>query len=87
MMSRLRKTYSSYEEINLDLEIFKTESDIAYQKIKRSFSSTKNDFKDSISPINALRSGINAVKSNKESSIKAVLISALIKLILNRLKK
>ena len=86
-MSKLRKNYSSYEEINLDLEIFKTERDIAYHKIKNSFTATKNDFKESISPLNALKSGINTFKSNKSSSIKAIIISAIIKFILNKIKK
>jgi hypothetical protein len=86
-MTRLRKNYSSYEEINLDLEILRTERDIAFHKIKKSFSASKDEIKESIAPINVLKSGFQTFKSNKSSSIKAIIISALIKFMLNKLKK
>ena len=46
----ITKTYSSYEEINKELEILKVEKDLAYEKMHLSFLETK----DSINAKNIL---------------------------------
>lgn len=38
------KTYSSYEEINKELEILKVEKDLAYERMNLSFHETKDSF-------------------------------------------
>lgn len=38
------KNYSSYEEINRDLQILKVEKDLAYEKMNLSFHETKDSF-------------------------------------------
>lgn len=40
----ITKTYSSYEEINKELEILKVEKDLAYEKMHLSFTETKESF-------------------------------------------
>ena len=44
------KVYSSYDEINRDLEILKVEKDLAYAKFKRSLDETK----ESLEPMNMI---------------------------------
>ncbi len=44
------KVYSSYAEINRDLEILKVEKDLAYAKFKRSLDETK----ESLEPMNMI---------------------------------
>ena len=44
------KVYSSFDEINRDLEIMKVEKDLAYAKFKKSFDSTK----ESLEPMNMI---------------------------------
>ncbi|WDO13802.1 DUF6327 family protein [Flavobacterium sp. WW92] len=38
------KNYSSYEEINRELQILKVEKDLAYEKMNKSFHETKDSF-------------------------------------------
>ena len=38
------KNYSSYEEINRELQILKVEKDLAYEKMNKSFHETKESF-------------------------------------------
>lgn len=40
-MRERNKVYSTYDEINRDLEIFKVEKDLAYQKFLKSLDETK----------------------------------------------
>lgn len=47
-----RKKYSSYAEIDRDLEILKVEREIHYQKLTQSFDNTK----DSLNPSNMIPS-------------------------------
>ncbi|MDR6969465.1 hypothetical protein J2X31_003496 [Flavobacterium arsenatis] len=47
-----RKKYSSYAEIDRDLEILKIEREIHYQKLTKSFDNTK----DSLNPSNMIPS-------------------------------
>ncbi|WP_026703812.1 DUF6327 family protein [Flavobacterium soli] len=47
-----KKKYSSYEEIDRDLEILKIEREIHYQKLTQSFDNTK----DSLNPANMMGS-------------------------------
>lgn len=47
-----RKKYSSYAEIDRDLEILKVEREIHYQKLVKSFDNTK----DSLNPANMMGS-------------------------------
>jgi hypothetical protein len=44
------KVYSSYEEINRDLEILKVEKDLAYARFKRNLEETK----ESLEPMNLI---------------------------------
>ncbi|MHA3788514.1 DUF6327 family protein [Flavobacterium hauense] len=44
------KVYTTYDEINRDLEILKVEKDLAYAKVKRSFEDTK----ESLEPMNMI---------------------------------
>jgi len=44
------KVYSSYEEINRDLEILKVEKDLAYARFKRDLEETK----ESLEPMNLI---------------------------------
>lgn len=44
------KVYTSYDEINRDLEILKVEKDLAYAKFKRSL----DDTKESLQPMNMI---------------------------------
>jgi len=44
------KVYSSYEEINSDLEILKVEKDLAYARFKRDLEETK----ESLEPMNLI---------------------------------
>ncbi|MEZ0007440.1 hypothetical protein ABH942_002821 [Flavobacterium sp. 28YEA47A] len=43
-MSMQVKSYSSYEEINRELQILKVEKDLAYEKMNKSFHDTKDSF-------------------------------------------
>lgn len=40
----MSKTYSTYDEINRDLEILKVEKDLAYQKFLKEIDETKESF-------------------------------------------
>ena len=86
-MHKIKKNYSSYEQINLDLEVLKTERDLAYHYIIRAAKNGKNEIKNSFTPLNVLKFGINTFKSNKKKGIKGILITIIIQYILNKLKK
>ena len=84
-MKKIKKEYVSYEQINLDLEILRTERSIAYHKVIKSFKDTKSEIKSSFAPINVIKSGFGLFSSsNKGTNIKAIVISALINFVIKK---
>ncbi|AWA29281.1 hypothetical protein HYN48_03800 [Flavobacterium magnum] len=59
------KRYSSYEEIDRDLEILQLEKEIQFRKLAQSFSKTK----DSLSPGQMIKSSLPSVAVNALSGL------------------
>jgi hypothetical protein len=67
------KKYSSYAEIERDLEILKVQKDINYQKLVLSFQKTK----ESITPQNIVGGFFSSLKEHVSNSYPAILQSVL----------
>ncbi len=63
------KKYSSYAEIERDLEIFKLEKDISYQKLVLSFQKTKEE----ITPENIVNGFLEPFKIEVPNSVRTIL--------------
>lgn len=72
-----RKRYSSYAEIDKDLEILKLEKDINYQKLVLSFQKTK----ENITPQNIVNGFISSYTDYFKSSYPQILQSILTSII------
>lgn len=66
-----KKKYSSYAEIDKDLEILKLEKDINYQKLKLSFQKTK----ESITPQNIVNGFVSSYTDHFKKSYPQILQS------------
>ncbi|MCR4032781.1 MULTISPECIES: DUF6327 family protein [Flavobacterium] len=66
-----KKKYSSYAEIDKDLEILKLEKDINYQKLKLSFQKTK----ESITPQNIVNGFVSSYTDYFKNSYPQILQS------------
>lgn len=86
-MHKIKKNYSSYEQINLDLEVLKTERDLAYHYIIRAAKNGKNEIKNSFTPLNIIKKGIQSFTTTNKIGIKGILIPILLQFILGKLKK
>lgn len=73
----MKKSYSSIEEINADLEILKIQRDIHYYKIAQSIENIKSE----LTPNNLVRNTFGSVTSFVKGSnnVQAFLISAVMK--------
>ncbi|MDR0228017.1 MAG: DUF6327 family protein [Flavobacteriaceae bacterium] len=80
-----KKTYSSIEEINRDLNILKMERDLYYQKILHSV----DLIKDETTPNKLVRSTFGAVSSYVRNSkgIKTYLTTALIRFVMKKINR
>ncbi|MHC5201097.1 DUF6327 family protein [Myroides sp. LJL119] len=80
----IRKTYTSIDQINNDLNILRTKRDLHYQKIFRSVDVLKQE----LTPDHLLRSTLGSMVTYVKSSgnIQAFLITAILKKIFNRRK-
>jgi hypothetical protein len=63
------KKYSSYADIENDLEILKLEKEICYQKLVLSFQKTK----DSVTPQNIINGFLDPYKNAIPNSLKSIL--------------
>lgn len=81
----MKKSYSSIEEINADLEILKVQRDIHYYKISKSM----DDIKSELAPNNLVRNTLGSVTSyvKGSSNIQAFLISAAMKYFFKKVQK
>lgn len=79
----MRKTYSSFEEINNDLQILKIQRDIHYHKIFRSVDNIKAE----LAPDNIVRNTFGSVTSFVKGSnnTQALIISAALKYFFKRM--
>lgn len=81
-----KKEYRSFEQINLDLQIYKTEKEIAFSKIIRTIDETKEDIKENLQPLNLIKSAFNGITSfYNKNSLKTILTTYAIKFILGKL--
>ncbi|WPR72245.1 DUF6327 family protein [Flavobacterium sp. NG2] len=85
-----KKIYSSFEQIDTDLEILSIEKEINYQKIILGFHKTKEQFtpsgltKNVFSTFKSIYSGIYSGISNTNNTVLTIVIPLLIKWILNK---
>lgn len=83
-----KKEYSSFEEINLDLQIFHIEKEIALSKILRTIDDTKAEVKYSLQPINMIKSVLlNLSSLYNSNNIKTLLTTYGINFLLGKLNK
>lgn len=81
----MKTKYSSYQEIDRELEILRVERELHLQRFLRSTQGIKN----ALSPANILKSGFSSFGSSigKSTGLKTMLISAAIKFLINRFIK
>jgi len=81
----MKKSYSSIEEINADLEILKVQRDIHYYKITQSLESIKSE----LTPNNLVRNTFGSVTSFVKGSnnVQAFIISAVMKYFFKKVRK
>ncbi|MBQ0118009.1 MAG: hypothetical protein KBS98_08885 [Flavobacterium sp.] len=81
----LNRDYTSYEEINRDLEILRLERDLSYHRIIQTFEKTKAGVKQSFAPMNLIRNSFQSFSSiNKTSGIKTILITAILRFVIKK---
>lgn len=80
----MKKSYSSFEEINRDLQILKIQRELHYQKIL----SSADDLKEELSPERIIKNTFSSLIGQVRSSggIQAILISTVLKYFFNRKK-
>lgn len=76
-----RKRYSSYEEIDRDLEILKLEKEIHFRKLSQSFMKTK----DSLSPGQMIKNSLPTVAVNVLSGLSGPIKGMALSFILKKL--
>ncbi len=81
----MKKEYTTFEEIDEDLEILKLEREIRIRKMGLSVERITNQ----LSPGNLAKKGISGIASTFQSSsgLKSAVITFIIKFIFNRLSK
>ncbi|UYW00979.1 DUF6327 family protein [Flavobacterium agricola] len=83
-----KKEYSSFAEINLDLEILSLERKIALSKIAESAEDTQIGIKKTLAPFNVVRSMIDGVANFYDSNkFKTLAASYAVRMLIRWLKK
>jgi len=77
----MKTKYSSYQEIDRELEILKVERELHFQRFLRSTQGIKN----ALSPVSLLKSGFSSIGNS--SGLKTMVVSAAIKFIINKFIK
>lgn len=80
----MKKSYSSFEEINRDLQILKIQRELHYQKIL----SSADDLKEELSPDRIIKNTFSSLIGQVRNSggIQALLITSVLKYFFNRKK-
>lgn len=81
----MKPSYSSYSEINKQLEILKVERQISFHKVMRS----TNSITDNLAPSNLFKLGIGTIGSSIGNSkgLKAIVVSTILKFLVNKFIK
>ncbi len=81
----MRKHYSSFEQIDLDLQILRVKREIHYQKINSAF----DQLKDEAAPQNLLKSTLGSAGSllTNSSGIQTLLVTSIFKYIIRKFRK
>ena len=83
-----KKEYNSFEEINLDLQIYKIEKEIALSKIIKTVDDTKTEIKYKLQPLNIIKSVVlNLSSLYKSNNIKTLLTTYGINFLLGKFNK
>ncbi len=81
----IKKSYSSIDEINRDLNILRLKRDIHYQKVFRSVDIVKQELTPDVLLRRSVGSMVNYIKSS--GSFQAFIITTILKQIFNRRKQ
>ncbi|MDR0224564.1 MAG: DUF6327 family protein [Myroides odoratus] len=81
----MRKSYSSFEQINQDLQILRIEREIHYQKINLAFDELKED----VAPQNLIRNTLGSAGSLLRNSggIQTLLVTSILKYFIRKFRK
>lgn len=81
----MKPKYSSYEEINRDLQILKVEKELSFYKLFQSFDQLKEDFTPYKLVTNTFGTITSAIKSSE--GVQAFIVSRILKLLVNKVFK
>jgi len=81
----MRKSYSSFEQINQDLQILRIEREIHYQKINLAF----DELKEEVAPQNLIKNTLGSAGSLLRSSggIQTLLVTSILKYFIRKFRK
>ncbi|EHQ42524.1 MULTISPECIES: DUF6327 family protein [Myroides] len=81
----MRKSYSSFEQINQDLQILRIEREIHYQKINLAFDELKED----VAPQNLIKNTLGSAGSLLRNSggIQTLLVTSILKYFIRKFRK
>jgi len=83
-----KNEYRSFDEINFDLAIYKIEKEIAFSKILMSIDNTQQEVKNSLSPLNIIKSlGENFSSFYSSNNLKSILSTFAIKFLVSKFQK
>ncbi len=83
--STMRKSYSSIEQINRDLQILRLEKEIHYQRINQAL----EELRDEVAPENLLRNALGSAGSLLKNSggIQTLLVTSILKYFIRKFRK
>ncbi|WHT40815.1 MULTISPECIES: DUF6327 family protein [Myroides] len=81
----MRKSYSSFEQINQDLQILRIEREIHYQKINLAF----DELKEETAPQNLIKNTLGSAGSLLRNSggIQTLLVTSILKYVIRKFRK
>lgn len=81
----MRKSYSSFEQINQDLQILRIEREIHYQKINLAFDELKED----VAPQNLIKNTLGSAGSLLRNSggLQTLLVTSILKYFIRKFRK
>lgn len=81
----MRKSYSSFEQINHDLQILRIEREIHYQKINLAVDQLRNE----IAPQNLIKKTLGSASSlvKNSGSVQTLLVTSILKFIIRKFRK
>ncbi|WP_410879128.1 DUF6327 family protein [Myroides sp. DW712] len=81
----MRKSYSSIEQINRDLQILRLEKEIHYQRINQAL----EELRDEVAPENLLRNALGSAGSLLKNSggIQTLLVTSILKYFIRKFRK